>query len=259
MEFKNIKIKILCEKYGLITLTRERFYNAIDDHTTNELIEALNLFKEKKRVKVLIITGIGEKAFSSGGDLKRIRSKTCFDILQTNLQDLCYQIENYYTPVIAAINGVAMGGGLELAMACDFRIAVSSTCFALPETSLGLIPSAGGTQRLIRLIGEAKAKEVIMLGKRLTSNEAIEYGLISKIVNKEDLITECIRISDTLSQKSPMALYLSKMAINIGNKDNTYSGMQYEKMCQAVLMEYGDKQEGIEAFFSKRMPNFKEI
>lgn len=222
MEFKNIKIKILCEKYGLITLTRERFYNAIDDHTTNELIEALNLFKEKKRVKVLIITGIGEKAFSSGGDLKRIRSKTCFDILQTNLQDLCYQIENYYTPVIAAINGVAMGGGLELAMACDFRIAVSSTCFALPETSLGLIPSAGGTQRLIRLIGEAKAKEVIMLGKRLTSNEAIEYGLISKIVNKEDLITECIRISDTLSQKSPMALYLSKMAINIGNKDNTY-------------------------------------
>lgn len=255
MNYQNIHYEQI-EKYVLITINRPDVRNAVNDYTASEIGSALDMAERTPGVRALVLTGAGEKAFCAGGDIHKIKEKTPMDVLGVTLQNLCVRIENCKLPVIAAINGVAIGGGLEIALACDFRIAVNTATFALPELSLGLIPSAGGTQRLTRMVGEARAKEIIMLGERITAEKAKHYGMVSHVLSRADLKKAYEEMVEQLCLRSPVALYLAKLAIGVSAAPLSQSGMNYEKMCQAVLMGHADRQEGIEAFFEKREPRF---
>ena len=259
MKYKNVKAEIKENSHCIITINRPEYYNAIDENTVNEIDEILSELEYNNNIRCVLVTGAGEKAFSSGGDLKKIRLKTALNVLDSKLQDLCMRIENFRVPFIAMFNGYALGGGMELAMACDFRIASKKAVFGLPELRSGLIPSAGGTQRLIRLVGVAKAKEIILLGEKINAMQARELGLVSEVVEGDQLIEAAERIINKLQGNSPMAVYLAKMSLNIGAGCNDTVGMSYEKMCQAVLMGHEDKIEGINAFFEKRAPYYEKL
>lgn len=256
LKYKNICYAIRNEICAIITINRMHQRNAIDDDTTLEISSLLDDIEKDEKIRLVVITGKGTKAFSAGGDLKRIKEKTSKDIFRYNLQDLCYKIENFSLPVLALINGVAMGGGLEIALACDFRFAFEGTYMGLPETSIGLIPSAGGTQRLVKLVGETIAKEMIMLGKKIDAEQAHQIGLVNKVILENDVAEEIDKIIEIISLKSKSALTFAKWLINFSQKDNIITGMRYEKVCQALLLDGEDKREGIEAFFQKRNPRF---
>lgn len=256
-QYRNILCKIVNNQYALITINRPEFRNAVNDETTQELHAALDQIEKYEDLCAVVITGAGEKAFCAGADLKKILDKTATDILKHNMQDLCFRLENFRLPTIAAINGASMGGGFELVMSCDLRIATEGAVFSLPEPSLGLIPSAGGTQRLARLIGESRAKQVIMLGERMTAKEAEQAGLLYKVVGRGELEKTYEEMVEKIKYKAPTALYFSKLSMNSGIASYSYVAMKYEKMCQAVLMESDEKKEGIQAFFEKRPPLFR--
>lgn len=181
-----------------------------------------------------------------------IKEKTAMDFLNSGLQGLCARIENSKILFIAAMNGAAIGGGLELALACDFRIAVKGTKLGLQELKFGLIPSGGGTQRLVKLIGVVHAKELILLGDMLLSEEALKYGLLSSVVEREDLLETYENMVDKLCKMPAPALRLAKMAINVGANSTGDIGMMYEKICQAILVEQAEVKEKIDDFFKSR-------
>lgn len=175
----------------------------------------------------------------------------------TLIRDTFSKLEELPQPVIAAINGVALGGGLELALACDLRIAIREASFGFPETSLAIIPGAGGTQRLPRLIGIAKAKELIFTGKRIDSCEAERIGLISKVVDREDLLLEARKLAKSIVQNGPIAVQQAKKAIQFGMESDLQTGLKIEEQCYARTIPTKDRSEGLLAFSEKRKPVYK--
>lgn len=256
MRYKNVFI----EEDGplaVLTIDRPDVRNALDPVTVEELKRALKEIEQNSRIRVLIITGSGEKAFVSGADIRKLRERTSMESLLPGMQGLNHQVERLNKPVIAAINGYALGGGCELAMACDIRIAAEHAKLGLPELSLGIIPGGGGTQRLVDLVGKGKAKELIYTGAIVRAEEAEEIGLVNRVVPKEELIEKAKEMAEQISKKGPVALYMAKKAIDIGTDAPEEAGMLIEKLAQSVLMSTEDKREGTSAFLEKRPPRFQ--
>ena len=255
MDFKNI----LWEKrqsVGIITINREDVRNALKAEIREDLAAALGLAENDPEARVLIITGAGKKVFSAGGDIKQMAENTMWDILERKL-DIFAQIHNFPKPVIAAINGLALGGGCELAMACDFRIGSENARLGQPEINLGIFPGGGATQRLPRLVGAGRAKELIFTGDVLDAREAERIGLLNKVFPAEELMDKTLEIARKICSKGPLALKLAKMAINMGMETGLNIGLGYEKLARTLVHGSEDRIEGMRAFIAKRKPDFK--
>ncbi|OFY88688.1 MAG: enoyl-CoA hydratase [Bacteroidetes bacterium RIFCSPLOWO2_12_FULL_31_6] len=258
MNYNNILIEHK-EKIAVLTINRPNQLNALNKQTIAELSVAFKSLESNKNVRVIILTGSGEKAFVAGADIKEFFE---FDINQGKElsahghQILFDLVENLTTPVIAAVNGFALGGGLELAMSCHFRIASENAKLGLPEVTLGVIPGYGGTQRLAQLVGKGRAMEMIMTAKMITAPEALFLGLVNHVATPDELMTTCYKVAEKIASNSSTAIASAIRSINAGYKDGV-NGFQTE------IDEFGkcfgtpDFVEGTTAFIEKRKPAFK--
>jgi len=256
-DYKNVLLDIEGH-IALLTLNRPEVHNALDPQTWAEIRSAIRKCRFDQNVRVVIITGAGDKAFASGADIRSLRARETLEVLKSEAQETLNDIENLDKPVIAAIDGLALGGGCELALACDIRIATTRTKLGQPEVNLGLIPSAGGTQRLPRIVGIGKAKELIFTGDILSAKEAKEIGLVNKVIDQsEDLLPAARKVAQKIISKGPVAISLAKMAINISSNTDINSGLLFEKLAQTIAFSTADRIEGTTAFLEKRRVDFK--
>ena len=238
-----------------LTLTRPEVLNALDTATVEEFHEALGEVRSADAI-VLIVTGAGQKAFVSGADVNAIRGRGRDDALASINSRLMTAVEAHSAVSIAAVNGYALGGGCELALACDVRIAAENAVFGQPEPSIGIIPGAGATQRLPRIVGLGRAKELILLGARWSAAQALAYGLVSEVVPLAGLMAAARAMAERVLRLGPLAVRLSKQALNASSQMPLAAGLAYESGLQAVTFESKDKLEGIAAFLEKRKPRF---
>jgi enoyl-CoA hydratase/3-hydroxyacyl-CoA dehydrogenase len=247
------------EAIGWITLNRPHRLNTLTTEMIDEMHTALNSFEADKEIRCIVITGAGDKAFSAGADVTAFTGLTPSTAAEAAAkgQALFTRLEKIGKPVIASLNGYALGGGLEMASACDFRIASESAELGQPETNLGLIPGWGGTQRLVRLIGLAKAKEMIMLAERISAEEAAKIGLINKVVPRAKLLEETVELARKLADGPPVALGLAKETLNFGTQVPLDIGLKLEAEAFGIVLSTKDVMEGVSAFMSKRKPEFK--
>jgi enoyl-CoA hydratase len=245
------------ERIGFITINRPEVRNALDLTTLNEIGNALAEWRNDTEVLAVIITGSGEKSFAAGADIAQLNKRTMIEALQPNMTAVYRRIETYEKPTIAAINGFALGGGLELALACDIRIAALHAKMGLPELNLAIIPGAGGTQRLSRIVGKGRAMELILTGDIITAEKAEQIGLVSRAVPSEELLTVAKQYAAKISAKGPLAVRLAKSVIHSGMDLDMESALLLEKYAQTILVGSEDKQEGTQAFLDKRTPAFK--
>lgn len=241
-----------------LILNRPEVYNSLNRELVASLHEALDRLAFDKTVRAVIVTGEGEKAFCAGADLKERRTMTEHEVLQFlhALQSAFLKLERLPKPVIAAINGVAFGGGTELALACDLRVMASHAKMGLTETSLGIIPGAGGTQRLPRLIGKGKAKELIYTARHVGADEALAIGLVNRVVEPSDLMAEVRRLAEEIVKNAPLAITQAKFAIDRGMEVDLETGLALETNAYQVLLPTKDRLEGLQAFQEKRKPNY---
>jgi enoyl-CoA hydratase/carnithine racemase len=249
------------EEGGILTLTlnRPEVMNSLNFELLHRLRDQVDQVRHRRDVRVIVITGSGEKAFCSGADLKEragLPPEKVKEFIFT-IRNLFTAIEQLGMPVIAAVNGVALGGGTELALACDIRIASTAATLGLTETRLAIIPGAGGTQRLPRLIGRGKAKELIFTGRRVESAEALQIGLVNRVVPPEALIDECRRMAAMICETGPIAIEQAKYAINHGLETDLATGLAIESAAYWVTIPTEDRLEGLTAFREKRKPVYK--
>lgn len=257
MNYENILITIE-EKIATVTINRPTKLNALNKQTINDLQKAFKLLAKNNDVRVIVLTGTGEKAFVAGADISEFANYTIEEgtALAAEGQEKLFDfIENLKKPVIAAVNGFALGGGLELAMACHFRIASDNAKMGLPEVSLGLIPGYGGTQRLPQLIGKGRAMEMIMTAGMLSAEEAKQYGLVNHVVPQAELITYCNGIAEKIIKNAPIAISKAIKAINANYKDGK-NGYDVEIKSFGKCFGTKDFIEGTTAFLEKRKAVF---
>ncbi|WP_085992224.1 enoyl-CoA hydratase/isomerase family protein [Oceanobacillus senegalensis] len=256
MDFKNILL-IQEESIATVVINRPSVRNAINGETVKDLLSAMEILEQNEQIRVIIFTGSGEKAFAAGADINQLTKRKPMDaFVSGSMTELYQRIESSKKATIAAINGYALGGGLELALACDIRIASENVKLGLPELNLGVIPGAGGTQRLSRIIGKGVALDMILTGEFLLADEAKELGLVSKVVRQEDLLDAAKDKARRITQKGPLAIQMAKIAVQKGNDLDTDTGLLIETLAQAVLYGTEDKVEGTEAFLEKRTAAF---
>ncbi len=243
----------------MVTLNRPEVMNSFNFAMLRELRDCMEKLQWDREVRVVVITGAGEKAFCAGADLKERAT-----LAEDQVRQFIYTIRNLFTfieymnkPVIAAVNGVALGGGTELALACDIRIASESATMGLTETRLAIIPGAGGTQRLPRLVGRGKAKELIFTGRRVDAKEALEIGLVNKVAPAEKLIDACLEMAAMICEAGPVAIGQAKYAINYGLEADLHTGLAIESNAYWVTIPTEDRLEGLTAFREKRKPVYK--
>jgi enoyl-CoA hydratase/carnithine racemase len=249
------------EEEGILTLTlnRPEVMNSLNFELLHRLRDQVDQVRHRRDIRVIVITGAGEKAFCSGADLKEragLPPEKVKEFIFT-IRNLFTAIEQLGMPVIAAVNGVALGGGTELALACDIRIASTAATLGLTETRLAIIPGAGGTQRLPRLIGRGKAKELIFTGRRVESTEALQIGLVNRVVPPEALMDECRRMAAMICETGPVAIEQAKYAINHGLETDLATGLAIESAAYWVTIPTEDRLEGLTAFREKRKPVYK--
>jgi enoyl-CoA hydratase/carnithine racemase len=253
---------ILTEKRDsvfIVTLNRPEFMNALNIETLKEGRDVLNEIYFDPDIRAVIITGSGEKAFCAGADLKEREKMSEAQVRHyiKTIRDTLMDIENLSKPVICAVNGVALGGGTELSLACDIRIAAPNATFGLTEVTLGIIPAGGGTQRLPRIVGIGKAKELIFTGRRISAQEALDIGLINKIAQEGRLVDEALEMAKTIAKNAPFAVQQAKFAINRGREIDISSGLALESKAYEVCIPTKDRVEALKAFKEKRKPVFK--
>jgi len=254
---------LLTEKIGstaVITLNRPQKMNSLSSQLLAELTELLDMYENDKSVNALVITG-GGKAFCAGGDISADPSDD--DPLNTFIKfsgltrETFHKVETFKKPVIAAINGFAFGGGLELALCCDLRVASEKSKMGLTETKLGVVPGAGGTQRLPRLIGSALAKQLVFTAGIIDGAEAYRIGLVNAVVPPEECLNKALAFADEIAQRAPLAVQASKKCINMSQQVDLESGLNYEAECVKFVYCSEDKEEGMKAFGEKRDPVWK--
>lgn len=253
--YETIRVDIR-DDVAVVVLDRPSVRNAINAQMEDELRQALADLRHRGDVGALIITGAGERAFAAGADIAQLRDHTLHTGLDAQMQRLFDEIEAFEKPTIAAVNGYALGGGCELAMACDIRIAADTAVFGLPETTLSVLPGAGGTQRLARLVGTGRAIEMILTGRLITAEEARQIGLATTVVPGEDLLDAALGCAHQILAKGPLAARLAKLVIRAGMDTDQRTGLVIERLAQALLYTTDDKREGAEAFLGKRTPTF---
>ncbi|MEO8499463.1 MAG: enoyl-CoA hydratase-related protein [Vicinamibacteria bacterium] len=240
---------------AILTVNRPDKRNALDLPTVEEFHQALSAI-EQARCTAFIVTGAGDKSFVAGADINAIKARRRDDALAGINSRLMAAIEGHDAVAIAAVNGFAMGGGCELALSCDLRIASESALFGLPEPTLGIIPAAGGTQRLPRVVGMGRAKEMILTGARWDAKKALQFGLVSEVVPGPELMTAARAMAGRVIALGPLAIRLAKRALNASANMPLQAGLEFESMIQAVTFESKDKLEGASAFLEKRSPRF---
>ena len=258
MAFSTLRYEVE-DGVAVITLDRPERLNAMDRQLVRELGDAVDLVQGDEGVRVAIITGEG-RAFSAGADIKeRAEHPDDMEVQRSSrvLSPLCRRLERMGKLFIAAVNGLAAGGGCELALACDLRVAATGATFALPEVRLGILPGAGGTQRLPRLVGAARALEMMLVARFITAEEALDWGLVNRVVPPAELMAEARRMAAELLAKAPLALGVIKQAVGVASSTDLDSGLQYEQRCADMLALTEDRREGYQAFVEKRQPVFR--
>lgn len=255
MSYENILLKKE-DKLAIITINRPESLNALNAKTIQEISTALDELNSDNSCRVVILTGSGEKSFVAGADIKEFSDfgqEKAEELAKNGQNSLFNKIENLSKPVIAAVNGFALGGGLELAMACHIRYASENAKLGLPEVTLGLIPGYGGTQRLPKLVGKGLANELIFSAKMIPAERAKEIGLVNEVYPIEDLLTKTKELANIIAFNSPMAISKAIHAVNLSDTDK---GFETEIKYFGELFELADKKEGVTAFMEKRKPNF---
>ncbi|HAM80461.1 enoyl-CoA hydratase [Ornithinibacillus bavariensis] len=254
-----VELKRLDHHIALVKLNRSDAANALSKALLDELNVMIDRVNQDKTIHCVIVTGSGEKAFCAGADLKERRGMSDDQVIETvsYIGKTISKLEAMEVPVIAALNGVAFGGGLELALACDIRIAADDIKLGLTETSLAIIPGAGGTQRLPRLIGLGRAKQLIYTAKAISAEQALTYGIVEEIISKNDLLEATISLAKSIAKNGPIALRMAKSAINQGMQVDLPSGLVIEHECYKQTIPTKDRVEGLEAFREKRLPVYR--
>ena len=243
-------------RVGLITLNRPDALNALNAMLIGELNTALDAFEADAGIGCIVITG-SEKAFAAGADIKEMASKTFIDAYTSDFISDWERITRCRKPVIAAVAGFALGGGSELAMMCDFIIAADTAKFGQPEIKLGVMPGAGGTQRLTRFVGKSKAMEMCLTGRMMDAAEAERSGLVSRVVPAADLLTEAMKAADTIASMSLPAVMLAKESVNRAYETTLSEGVRFERRMFHAMFATADQKEGMAAFVEKRKAKFK--
>lgn len=244
---------------AVLTINRPEFRNAMSKHVIYRINVCLDEIEVDDSVSVILFTGSGNDSFVAGADINELAVRTPVDGLAAVMQRLYDRIANFGKPTVAAVNGYAFGGGLELALACDIRIGSSNSEFALPETGLGIIPAAGGTQRLAKIVGLGRAVDMILTGRRLDAEQAYAAGLITEVVNPSDLLGTAQKTAQRISRKGPLAIRLVKKVVQRGFDVDHETGVLLESLAQAVIYSSEEKSEGTSAFLEKRRPDFDRV
>ena len=247
------------ERIGLITMNRPTKLNALNDETINELFDVFAKIKQNLKILVVIITGGGDKAFVAGADISELAQLTSHNAEEKMLkgQDLFNKMENLGKPVIAAINGFALGGGCELALACTIRIASENAKIGQPEVNLGIMPGYGGTQRLSRLVGKGKAMEMMLTGDAITAQEAYRIGLVNAVYPKEQLMNAAYDLANKIIPKSPLSTKAILESVNHGLETSLSDALKLEAKLFRIVITTDDAQEGLKAYMEKRPPHFE--
>jgi enoyl-CoA hydratase len=254
-DFTNIRVDV-SESIATLTIDRPSVKNALNLETVEECTRALERLAGDAEVGVLIVTGAGESAFVSGADINDIRARTGADGLSAINSSLFARLEGFPRPTIAAINGYALGGGCELALACDIRVAADTAKFGQPEIGLGIIPGAGATQRLPRIVGLGWAKHIVLTGDPIDARQALDIGLVTAIMPASQLQVRARELAKRILRQGPLAARLAKLALNASARVDLDSGLLIETLAQAICYESEDKQEGTTAFLEKRKARF---
>jgi enoyl-CoA hydratase len=241
---------------ALVELNRPKELNALNHQLMTELLAALQQLDKNDHVRVIILTG-NEKAFAAGADIKEMADKTAIEMQLMDRFTTWDQIRKTKKPIIAAVSGFALGGGCELAMMCDMIVASETAKFGQPEIKIGTIPGAGGTQRLTKAVGKAKAMELILTGRLLSADEAHFYGLANKVVPVEMYLNESLQLAKEIAQMSPVAVQLAKEAINRSFETQLDEGLAFERKNFYLTFASEDQKEGMKAFIEKRKPEYR--
>ncbi|KXK01469.1 MAG: short chain enoyl-CoA hydratase [Acidobacteria bacterium OLB17] len=245
-------------RVAILTINRPDKLNALNSTVHREAVAALDELRNDAEVRVLVITGAGEKAFIAGADISEFEGHT--PVTQRDAfygRSLFNSLDQFPKPVIAMIDGFCLGGGNELAMACDIRMASDKSRFSQPEINLGIIPGGGGTQRLTNLVGEGRSMEMILTGDMIDAATAERYGLVNHVYPSAELEAETMKLAEKIAEKAPIALQLCKEAVKFASRSNLDEGLRREIDLFAIVFSTEDKQEGVSAFLEKRKPEFK--
>ena len=246
------------DRVAIVTINRPEKRNALNIQTRAEGAAILDELRADDSVRVVVLTGAGDKAFIAGADIAEFAERTALQQREVMLdRSLFNAIDGFPKPIIAMVNGYCLGGGCEVALACDLRIASDKASFGQPEINLGIIPGGGGTQRLTRLVGEGKAMEMILTGEIINADTAFAIGLVNHVVPADQLEAKTMDIANRMAEKSPIALRLAKESVKLASRSNIDEGLRREVDLFALCFSSEDKDEGVKAFLEKRKPEFK--
>ena len=255
MKFENILVESK-GRVGVITLNRPQALNALNAALIAELNKALDAFEADEGIGAIVLTG-SEKAFAAGADIKEMAGRSYMDVYTSNFISTWERVAQCRKPVIAAVAGFALGGGCELAMSCDLIIAADNARFGQPEIKLGIIPGAGGTQRLTRAVGKSKAMEMCLTGRMMDAAEAERSGLVTRVVPAADLLADAVKTAETIAGMSLPAVMMAKECVNRAYETTLAEGIRFERRLFHALFATEDQKEGMAAFVEKRAPQFK--
>lgn len=241
---------------GIVTLNRPEALNALNNQLVAELADALEAFDRDDSIRCIVITGAGDKAFAAGADIKEMSGKSPIDMMLGGF-GAWQRIKRLRKPMIAAVGGYALGGGCELAMHCDMIVASENARFGQPEILLGVIPGAGGTQRLTRTLGKYRTMEMVLTGVQISAQEMAAHGLVNRVVPKGEHLSEAIKLAKAVAAQAPLALRLAKEAVNAAFETSLEEGLEIERKNFFMLFATDDMREGMQAFIEKRPAQFK--
>ena len=244
------------EQVGIVTLNRPKELNALSTVVIAEVASALSAFDSDESIRCMVITGAGDKAFAAGADIKEMAGKSPIDMMLGGFESW-QTLRRLHKPVIAAVGGYALGGGCELAMHCDLIVASENARFGQPEINLGIIPGAGGTQRLARTLGKFLTMEMVLNGKQFTAQEMASHGLVNRVVARGEHLTEALKLAKEIAAKAPIAVRLAKEAVQAAFETSLSSGLEVERKNFFLLFATEDMREGMQAFIEKRPANFQ--
>ena len=242
-------------RVGLVTLNRPKALNALNNQLLNEMMDALDAFDKDNSVGAMVITG-NEKAFAAGADIKEMADKSAQEMEDEKRVIVFDRIRSVQKPVIAAVSGWALGGGCEIALSCDMIVASESAKFGQPEITIGVIPGAGGTQRLTHAVGKFLAMEMIINNRTLSAQEALGFGLVNRVVPVGEYLDEALNLAEEIASRAPLALRAAKKMINASYESSLANGLAEEKQAFYALFDTADQKEGMQAFIEKRKPNW---
>ncbi len=256
MTYAEILVEVPEPHVGLVRLNRPEKLNALSTRMLDELVRALDGFEADAEIRVVVLTG-NDRAFAAGADIREFQEVTFLDMLRGHRVTVWERIRRFPKPLVAAVSGYCLGGGCELAMACDLVVAAETARFGQPEINLGVLPGAGGTQRLPRIVGKHRAMELILTGRHLTAQEAYAWGLVNRVVPQERYLEEALALAREIASKAPIAARLAKEAVLRSMDTPLEVGLEYERRLWALVFATEDRQEGVRAFLEKRTPVFR--